>query len=162
MKDTFSTMKKEINNPSEGLPEDIFLFISSIIPMVNVDLLIKNESGHTLLAWRDDEYTGKGWHIPGGIIRFKETIENRIKQVAITEVGTEVEYNLKPLCINEIFNPNRNTRGHFISLLYNCLLHSSYSLPNKDSKSSDVGYLQWHTSCPNNLLPFHEIYRNYI
>lgn len=43
--------------------------------MVNVDLLIKNvSSNETLLTWREDEYYGPGWHVPGGIVRFKETI----------------------------------------------------------------------------------------
>ena len=24
-----------------------------------------------LLTWRNDDYAGKGWHIPGGIVRFQ-------------------------------------------------------------------------------------------
>lgn len=43
-----------IGNPSEGLPEDIFLFVSRVTPLLNVDLLIKNESNRTLLTWRDE------------------------------------------------------------------------------------------------------------
>ena len=34
----------EIANPSLGLPEELFIFISRITPMVNVDLLIKDEN----------------------------------------------------------------------------------------------------------------------
>jgi colanic acid biosynthesis protein WcaH len=34
--------------------------------------------GRTLLTWRDDESFGAGWHVPGGIIRYKETAADRI------------------------------------------------------------------------------------
>jgi len=80
-------LEKEIPDPSKGLAEELFSFFSKIVPMVNVDLLIKDEKGRTLLSWRDDPIHGKGWHIPGGIIRFKETLENRILKVAETEIG---------------------------------------------------------------------------
>jgi colanic acid biosynthesis protein WcaH len=41
--------------------------------MVNVDLFISDDQGRVLLTWRDDEIFGAGWHIPGGMIRYKET-----------------------------------------------------------------------------------------
>ncbi len=44
-----------VENPTTGLPEDVFLFVSRITPLVNVDLLIKNELNHTLLTWRDED-----------------------------------------------------------------------------------------------------------
>ena len=80
----------QISDPTLGLPLDVFLFISRISPLVNVDLLVQDERGRTLLAWRDDPYAGSGWHVPGGILRFQETIETRIRKVAETEIGTEV------------------------------------------------------------------------
>ena len=49
----------------EGLEEEIFIAVSTIIPIVNVDLLILDSQNHILLSWRDDVYFGKGWHIPG-------------------------------------------------------------------------------------------------
>ena len=49
-----------IRDPSQGLPEEIFQFVSSIVPMINVDLLIKNEKGQTLLIWREDEFFPPG------------------------------------------------------------------------------------------------------
>ena len=50
-----------------GLPEELFLYVSSITPLVNVDLLIKDDRGRALLTWRDDSYYGPDWHVPGGI-----------------------------------------------------------------------------------------------
>ena len=43
-------LDKQISNPSSGLPEEVFLFVSRLTPMVNVDLLIKDEKRRTLLS----------------------------------------------------------------------------------------------------------------
>ncbi|MDD5746082.1 MAG: NUDIX hydrolase, partial [Candidatus Omnitrophica bacterium] len=61
-----AVLNEKVTNPSAGLPQELFYYISSITPMINVDLLVKDEKGRTLLAWRDDRYSGRGWHIPGG------------------------------------------------------------------------------------------------
>lgn len=130
-------------------------------PIVNVDLLIKDEQGRTLLAWRNDQYSMVGWHVPGGIIRFKEGFEDRLKKVAETEIGAKVEFEPKPIAVNEIIL-KQETRGHFISFLYRCYLPSSFILENKGLKETDSGYLKWHESCPKSLLKCQEIYKKYI
>ena len=156
-------LKQNVPNPSKGLPEDLFYYISSATPIINVDLLIKNKKGYVLLAWRDDQYAGKGWHVPGGIIRFKETIKERINEVARIELGTFIEYyDPEPIAINEIFNYEREVRSHFISLLYTCTLPADFVLNNKEYLRSDPGYLMWHKSCPDDLLKLQDIYRKYL
>lgn len=131
--------------------------------MVNVDLLIKNESGQTLLTWRDDGYYNAGWHVPGGIIRFKETISDRIMKVAKTELGTEVKFLPFPLAVNEIIEPLREERGHFISLLYQCSL---VTLPDESlryrSGTPRRNQWMWHSECPKDIIAVHEIYRQLI
>ncbi|MCL6588764.1 MAG: NUDIX hydrolase [Firmicutes bacterium] len=150
-----------IKNPTEGLPDEVFNLISKITPLVNVDLLIKDETGRTLLSWRDDLYTGKGWHLPGGIIRFKETFETRIQKVAETEIGAEVSFDPAPLAINQII-VEQDERGHFVSILYKCFLSNAFVPQNKGLTEGDRGYLKWHDVCPDNLIKAHEIYRRYI
>ena len=156
-------LESSIINPSEGLPEEIFLFLTRITPMINVDLLIKNEQNYTLLTWRDDGYYPAGWHIPGGIIRFKETIEQRIHKVALSELGTDVIFKNIPIAINEVIHPSRKNRGHFISLLYECKLTG---LPDKKLKYEKgipkPGEWSWHKSCPDNIITTHEIYRFFL
>lgn len=156
-------MESFIKNPSKGLPEDIFLFISRITPIINVDLLIKNNKNHTLLTWRDDGYWAPGWHIPGGIIRFRETISDRIKAVAASELGAEITFKKDPLAINESIHPSRKFRGHFISLLYECALVSP---PDKKLRYGpgipQPGEWAWHSKCPDNLISVHEMYRKYM
>ena len=68
-----------IEDPDSGLPEEVFLLASRITAMVNVDLLIRNDSNETLLTWRGGSYYSPGWHIPGGIVRYKESMYERIK-----------------------------------------------------------------------------------
>jgi ADP-ribose pyrophosphatase YjhB (NUDIX family) len=149
-------------DPSQGLPDEIFYFISRTTPLVNVDLLIKDDNGQTLLAWRNDPYAGRGWHVPGGIVRFKETFEERIRKVAESELGVSVTFDPTPLALNQLIHKERDTRGHFISLLYKCYLPASYVPSNKGLAPGDRGYLQWHDSCPDDLIPYHEMYRGYL
>jgi len=154
-------LDKQISNPSLGLPEEIFLFISRTTPLVNVDLLIKDENKRTLLSWRDDQYVRKGWHVPGGIVRFKEKLETRLLKVAKAEIGAIIKFDPVPIAINQMAS-ERNTRGHFISILYKCFLSSKFIPKNRGLSNKDAGYLMWHDSCPENLIKVHEIYRNYI
>ena len=160
--DAIAVIDKQVPNPSVGLPDELFFYISRTTPLVNVDLLIKDENGRTLLSWRDDRYTGKGWHVPGGIIRFKETLETRVKKVAETEIEIDISFDPNPIAINQIIYPDRKVRAHFISLLYKCFLSGTFVPQNKGLFREDNGYLMWHDSCPENLLKCHEIYRKYI
>jgi colanic acid biosynthesis protein WcaH len=153
----------EINNPKYGLPEDVFRFISQVTPMVNVDLLIKDSVKGALLIWRDDEFYGPGWHIPGGIVRFKELTAERIEQVAKTELDTTVLYDDKPIEINELMAKDRNIRGHFISMLYSCELSGGLDKSKKYNKNTPInGSWQWFHKCPDEILYQHEVYRKNI
>lgn len=148
-------------NPTGGLPEELFLFVSRITPMVNVDLLVKNDNGEILLTWRDDEFHGPGWHIPGGIIRYKEKIKDRIKAVARNELGADIEFNPTPLMVSEIIQHNKRDRGHFISMLHECRLISD---PDKNlhctNEKPKVREWKWHSHCPENLIRVHHIYKH--
>lgn len=148
--------------PNVGLPDEIFYFISRTTPLVNVDLLIQDERGRTLLAWRDDVYAGHGWHVPGGIVRFQETFEERIRQVALREIGTAVDFDPEPIGIHEMIHRDQQLRGHFISLFYRCRLDGSFVPDNTGKSPRDAGYLQWHDECPNDMILFHEVYRKYM
>lgn len=160
--DAIAFLDKHVPDPSKGLPDEVFYYISRTTPLVNVDLLIKDENGRTLLSWRDDQYSGKGWHVPGGIVRFRETLETRLKKVAETEIGVAVSFDATPIAINQCIHHERDIRSHFISILYNCSLPSMFIPNNKGLSIQDMGYLKWHDFCPDNLLKFHEMYRKYI
>ena len=68
LQNAFDTISRHIVDARVDLGRDIFHFVSSLTPIVNVDLLIKNEFGETILTWRSDEFYGPGWHLPGGFL----------------------------------------------------------------------------------------------
>lgn len=165
--DEIHTLAKRLNelvgNAREGLPLEIFHLLSSLTPMINVDLLIRNNHGQTLLTWRADEFYGPGWHVPGGIIRFKESAAQRIAAVAASELGCTVASAPTPLLMREITNPHRDVRGHFISLLFACTLTSSPETNLKFCAGMPKhGQWTWHDHCPQNLIQVHEAYRPWI
>ena len=160
--DTIAFLVKEVPDPSKGLPDDVFYYISRTTPLVNVDLLIKDEKGRALLAWREDQFSGKGWHVPGGIVRFKETLETRVQKVAETEIGVAVDFDPVPIAVKQCIHHERDIRSHFVSILYKCFLPGTFVPENKGLFVEDAGYLMWHDSCPDNLLECHEMYRKHI
>lgn len=142
------------NNERKDLPEDVLLFFSRHTPIINVDLLIKNNYNEILLVWRDDKEVGVGWHIPGGIIRYKETMIERIVKTCFSEIGCNmIHIEKKPLDISEIIL-DKNNRAHFISILYEC------SLP-PDCITTKHN-LKWHLYCPDELLDCQKIYKKYF
>lgn len=69
LEDLLDEVRKRIDDPDKGLPEEVFLFLSQLSPLPNVDLLTRDREGRILLAWRNDPWWGSGWHVPGGVIR---------------------------------------------------------------------------------------------
>jgi len=140
-----------------GLPDDIFYLVSRLTPMINVDLLIVNEQNEKLLTWREDQFYGPGWHIPGGIIRFKELAETRISQVAKLELGASVSWETRPLVIREIMNHSRDIRGHFISMVYKCKLTGPLRSEYKalDTEKPVNGQWRWFSAMPPNMIRPH-------
>lgn len=155
-------LESAIGDPRGGLPEDIFHLVSRIAPLVNVDLLIQDDAGRTLLTWRDDEHFGAGWHVPGGIIRFKEAAAARVRACAREELGVDVDFDPAPILVLETIREERE-RGHFISLLYRCCPLTP--LDERLRAMSDPphrGEWMWHERCPSNLLAVHAPYAPYF
>lgn len=161
IKELINQISEMIDDPTRGLPEDIFLFVTEITPMVNVDLLIRDNKGRILLAWRKDQFYEEGWHIPGGILRVKENLEDRILKVGEIEIGCpNIIFNPKPLEIVPIICPEMKQRGHFITFVYECSLPDKFEIKNSVGEN-EAGYLKWHDSFPENMLEVHSFYRKY-
>ena len=160
-------MREEEVKPTEGLPLDLFEFSTTLLPFVNVDLLVQNSKRQILLSWRDDKHYGAGWQIPGGIIRMMETIDERIQKTASREIGTSVTYDKKPIAVHENIIQQRREglqnqleRAHNIALLYSCKVPDDYVIDNGDRAEHDEGYLRWFDKFPDNLLECHQMLRN--
>jgi colanic acid biosynthesis protein WcaH len=156
-----STLESAIGDPRRGLPLDIFHFISRVAPLINVDLLIQ-DAGRTLLTWRDDEFFGAGWHVPGGIIRYKEKAADRVRACALEELGVDIAFDAEPMLVSE-FIREQSDRGHFISLLYRCrLLTPLDEVRRATSNAPSAGEWRWHEGCPPDLLEVHACYARFF
>ena len=157
-----SVLESAIDDAHDGLPSDVFLFVSRVTPLINVDLLIKDDCSRTLLTWRDDEFFGSGWHVPGGIIRYKEPVADRIRACAREELGADVSCDPAPLLVSETIRA-QNTRGHFISLLFRCrLLGAPDEARRAGSDRPSPGQWRWHDRCPPDLLDVHGQYARFF
>ncbi len=154
-----SEIDTALEGAEQGLPDEVFSFVASTVPMVTVDLFIQDDKG-ILLAWRNDR-DGSGWHIPGGIVRFKETLHSRIIKTAENELNTQIVFDPDPIQINEIFMPYQR-RGHFISFMYRCHLPDGYSISNEGKCETDDGYLKWHDKLPIKLVEGQKCYEGFL
>lgn len=149
---------------THGLPEELFWMISSLSPIVNVDLLVVNDAGQLLLAWRDDVFHPKCWHIPGGCIRFGETMLQSVHKTAIREIGCDVVAEREPIAVRDAIRPPvdnwdyPNERRHFVSLLFKCRLIDGTEIQNTSRREGDIGYLKWFDCLPERFVDLHHIY----
>ena len=160
-------MEREEIFPEKGLGTECFQFASTLMPVVNVDLLITNDKHEILLSWRNDSHCGTGWHIPGGCIRLMETAAERIQKTALAEIGVNVFAEPDPIKFYEIFSKihregieDQRERAHFITLVYKCRIPKEYSIPEERSIPGKVGSLQWFGNLPDDLLQVQDCYRN--
>jgi ADP-ribose pyrophosphatase YjhB (NUDIX family) len=160
--DHIKALEAAIGDARHGLPEDVFRFVSRLTPLINVDLLIKDERSRTLLTWRDDEFYGPGWHVPGGIIRYKEPAAERIRCCAREELGAGISSEPAPLLVVEDV-ADQDTRGHHISLLYRCrLLTPPDEARRAVADSPSPGQWRWHEGCPPDLLAEQHRYARFM
>jgi ADP-ribose pyrophosphatase YjhB (NUDIX family) len=154
-----ASARKQVADPSRGLPDPVFRFVLQVTPMINVDLLVRNEKGEHLLSWREDAYD-KGWHVPGGIIRFNEPIPARIAAVAREELTASVSHADQPQHMHQFFH----RRGHFISLLFLCRLASPVSDPAllHTGGTPRHGQLRWIAGVPRDIYKVHSAYADWL
>ena len=155
-------IRDSVDNPEKGLPEDVFLLASELLPLVNTDLLVRDDDGRILLAWRNDRWWGNGWHVPGGVLRLNETFEQRVQKTAVEELHSEVSFSKTPLEICPIIAKQFKERSHHITFVYDCRVPDDYVIDNGELAENDTGYLKWHDVFPDDMLKCHEFYKKYF
>jgi ADP-ribose pyrophosphatase YjhB (NUDIX family) len=156
-----------IGHPHPGfLPLDVFLFFSRHIPLFTVDLWVQDDAGRVLLTWRDDAQFGRGWHVPGGALRYQETIDRRLRECAREELGAEVSYDPTPMDIMEEIERHTRVRGHNVSAAYRCRLVTppdpARAYTGGPTGTPQSGQWAWHAACPPDLLPVHRVYARHF
>ena len=144
----------------------LYHFCSALMPSVNVDVILRDEEDRFLLSWRDDEFYGPGWHVPGGVLRHKETLASRLVQVLERELSIEcvdlTDHLADPVQVREVFHPERCVRGHFLSILFDFKL----SQVNPGLRPKEViskGQIEFFRSPPESLIKEHvRLYGDYF
>lgn len=115
-----TSLLKKIDNPHEGLPQPVFDALLKVVPFVACELAIVDNEGKYLLTERNDEWF-KGWHFPGRLMRYRESFEECIKNVATKEIGATI-ISYKFLFVKDC---SRGSRGHVVSLIFLCKIAMS-------------------------------------
>jgi ADP-ribose pyrophosphatase YjhB (NUDIX family) len=140
------------------LGKDTYKLVSSLVPSVNIDLIIINKKKQILLTWRPASFKyNDGWHFPGGIIRLNETLSERCHKVAFSELGAKIKIKKKPAQIHQMIL-SQKYRSHFITFAYKAKLISGLDINKKFRRSKkEFGSWKWFDKCPKNLILPHLI-----
>jgi ADP-ribose pyrophosphatase YjhB (NUDIX family) len=158
-----ASLESSVPDPKRGLPEDVFQLVSRLTPLLSVDLLLQDDQARTLLTWRHDDAYGPGWHVPGGIVRYKELATDRIHAVAHLELGADVVCEPVPLLVAEHVRLKSHNRGHVVSLLYRCsLLTPPDEKLRFRAENPTPGQWQWHARGTAKLIPEQQAYEQYL
>lgn len=99
-------------------PEE-FKAIYSKVPRVSVDLVINTSQGVALILRALESYKNQ-WHLPGGTVFYRETIEDTAKRIAKEETGMDIQLG-KLLGHIEYFSEQKERGfGYTIGLVFVC------------------------------------------
>lgn len=104
-----------MKDSSKPLSLKTFKYVFSRVPRLCLDIVIRSPKG--ILLTKRAIAPAKGfWHLPGGSILFKESVEAAIQRICQRELGTRVSI-LKFLQFIEYYKYN-STFGHTLSLVF--------------------------------------------
>ncbi len=147
----------------KSLGPDLYKFVTTLTPIIAVDALIHNEQGQFLLTWREDEFFGPGWHVPGSVVRLGESFLDRLHAGIGKELNVSVEVETF-LGYEEIFREDALYRPHTIVFVYLCKLTSTLLKDTQYLSESNCapGAWKWFDTFPSSMIPEHEFYRKYF
>lgn len=103
-------------------------------PSLAVDILIRYGEGVVLIERKNDPYKGY-WAIPGGFVEYGETVEEAARREAKEETGLNVVLD----GLSGVYsNPDRDPRGHVVSVCYLASREAGELRPATDSANVRV------------------------
>ena len=78
-------------NNDHPLSQQEFDSIYSKVPRLTVEVIIKNINDEVYLTKRAIEPCRDQWHLPGGTVRFGESMTDAVERIAKRELGINVE-----------------------------------------------------------------------
>lgn len=100
---------------------------------VDVNPVIVTPDRKLVLAKRTQGMVGGGkWHLPGGRVQYKETLEATLKRVAYAKTNLKIKLvypSLKESLVGIYDNPERDPREHVISIAFLCKIAEGETKP---------------------------------
>ena len=149
---------------NDGMPQELFLLISGLVPLANVDLLITNSKNQILLIKRNDPWYQKSWHIPGGCMHYGEEFLHCVQATAKRELGTRVNVEPEPIAIRNVIRgvdeqkAYPRERGHNVAILFSCKVPDNWSIDNGVLTEDDDGYAAWFDYLPSDFMDIQHVY----
>ena len=89
-------------------------------PGLTVDGIIIKDEKILLVKRKNDPFKGK-WALPGGFVEYSEKTENAVIREVFEETGLKTTIGK---LIGVFSDPNRDPRGHIITVVYNLDINS--------------------------------------
>jgi colanic acid biosynthesis protein WcaH len=121
------------------LSDEDYQFIYTRVVRLCVDLVIKNEAGAILLTKRTIPPQSGTWHLPGGGVRFGETIDQAAARLATEELGITLRLEtVLGICEMPGEVMNENDIRHSVSVVYRATIVSG--TPTVNTEASSLSY----------------------
>lgn len=117
-------------------------------PKIAVDVVIHDSAKGILLVKRKYDPFAGFWALPGGMVKYGETVEHAAMREVMEETGVLVSL---IALIGVYSDPDRDPRGHTISIAY--LAKIKEGIPNAGSDASET---RWFISLPEHLAFDHK------
>ncbi len=125
------------------IDKNSFLQIIDSTPLVSIDLILEDQQGRILLGKRTNRPAKGFWFVPGGRIKKNERLEEAIKRISSTELGTEINFSQAQLIgvFDHIYQDNAyeadGINTHYVSLGYKVKITDDF-LIKPDSQHSGI------------------------
>ena len=167
-KEAIAILRDAQFDTDQGMPQELFLLVSGLVPLPNVDLLIVDEQNRILLSRRNDRYFEKSWHIPGGCMHINESFDRCISQTAHRELGIDIAYDPKPIAVRNVIRGRNEDlrypreRTHNVAILFRCTPPPDWGIDNANLTEDDNGYLKWFDTLPEDFMKIQYAYSDIL
>ena len=132
---------------SKPFSKEKFKEIYSKVPRFCVEVLVRSPQGLLLSLRKEGHGWANMWHFTGGMVFYRESIEDAVHRVALEEAGVKVKI-VKCLGMMEFLDEEKERGfGHSISASYLCDLVEGEPRPDEDSAA-----LEYFKEIPENIV----------
>jgi len=140
-----------------------FLRAVQTMPLVSVDLIIRDGEGKVLLGKRQNAPAKGFWFVPGGRIRKGERISAALTRVALAELGTVLEdlrlHGVYDHLYEDNFAEIAGIATQYVAVAFHCRLPAGSTIV-LDPQHSEVRWADVREICNDSSV--HENTRNYF